>query len=324
MSPDDSVYAIAAVFPRRLPRIIRVMAERTLRTLLEGGSFFEGPRWRDGRWWVSDFYRHVVLAVAPDGTAEEVLEVKGQPSGLGWMPDGGLLVVSMKDHRLLRQYPDGTEEEHADLTEHCGGPLNDMVVDASGRAWVGNFGFDLWTAADPVPASLVRVDPDGTAVRVAEDLLFPNGSVITPDGSTLIVGETIGCRYTAFTIAPDGSLTERRVWAQLAPTPVLGSFAETASQVTVAPDGCCLDAEGHLWSADALGSRCLRVAPGGAVVEELRAPEGLGIFACMLGGEDGRTLLLCAAPDFVEAIRSQAREAVLLTTTVEVPHAGLP
>jgi sugar lactone lactonase YvrE len=300
------------------------VAERELKTLLEGGSFFEGPRWHEGRWWVSDFYRHLVLTVDSGGRAEEVMEVEQQPSGLGWMPDGSMLVVSMKDHRLLRRSPDGEVTEHADLTEHCGGHLNDMVVDRDGRAYVGNFGFDLMGGADPAPAALVRVDPDGSATVEADDLLFPNGSVITPDGNTLIVGETAASRYTAFTIGADGSLSDRRVWAQVAPAPPLGPLAETLPLLKFGPDGCGLDAEEHIWSADSVGARCARVAPGGEIVDEIPAPQGLGIFACMLGGEDGRTLLLCAAPDFAEANRSQAREALLLTTTVAVPHAGAP
>jgi sugar lactone lactonase YvrE len=168
------------------------------------------------------------------------------------------------------------------------------------------------------------VDPDGTATPVAEDMLFPNGSVITPDGGTLIVGETAGARYTAFTIEADGSLTDRRVWAQLAETPVIGGFMETIGQLKVGPDGCGLDAENHIWVADEVNARCIRVAEGGAIAAEITAPEGLDIFACMLGGDDGRTLLMCAAPDFAEANRTAAREAVLLTTEVAVPRAGLP
>lgn len=300
------------------------MADRRVATLLEGGAFFEGPRWQGGRWWVSDFYRQAVFTVSREGAAEEILLVEHQPSGIGWLPDGAQLVVSMKDHRLLRRAPDGGVSVHADLSEHCGGHLNDMVVDEMGRAWVGEFGFDLMSQEDPRPANLLRVDPDGSVTVAAEDMLFPNGSVISPDGMTLIVGESLGCRYTAFTIAEDGSLTDRRVWAELAPTPSLGSFEETLPQVTVSPDGCCLDAEGHIWAADAMGARCIRVAPGGDIVEEIPAPEGLGIFACMLGGDDGRTLLMCAAPDFFEHNRRDAREGVLLTAEVEAPHAGLP
>jgi sugar lactone lactonase YvrE len=300
------------------------MAERKLTTLAEGGGFFEGPRWHDGRWWVSDFYRYVVLAIEPDGRSEEVLTVDNQPSGLGWTPDGSLLVVSMRDHRLLRRSRDGELSELADLTEHCGGHLNDMVVDASGRAYVGNFGFDLMGFGDPAPAVLVRVDRDGSSHVVAEDLLFPNGSVITADGNTLIVGETAASRYTAFTIGEGGVLSDRRVWAQVADAPEIGPLAETLPKLKFAPDGCALDAEEHIWAADAVGARCCRVAPGGEIVDEIAAPEGLGIFACMLGGADGRTLLLCAAPDFLEANRTKAREALLLTTQVDAPHAGLP
>jgi sugar lactone lactonase YvrE len=300
------------------------MGSHALATLIEGGAFFEGPRWESGRWWVSDFYRHAVFTVTPDGAEERVLEVEHQPSGLGWLTDGSLLVVSMRDHRVLRLYPDGRATVHADLDGLCGGHLNDMVVDSAGRAFVGEFGFDLMGGEDPLPGRLFRVDPDGEVKVAAEEMLFANGSVIAPDGLTLLVGETLGCRYTAFTIADDGSLVDRRVWAQLAPTPTLGSFAETLPQIGVAPDGCALDVEGHVWSADALGERCLRIAPGGDIVEEIVAPQGLGIFACMLGGDDGRTLLLCAAPDFQEHNRREAREAVLLTTTVDAPHAGLP
>jgi sugar lactone lactonase YvrE len=280
-----------------------------VRLLLEGGAFFEGPRWHEGRWWVSDFYRRAVFTVETDGREQEVLPVEGQPSGLGWLPDGSLLVVSMKDRRLLRRSLSGDVSVHADVGHFCGGPLNDLVVDAKGRAFVGNFGFDLMAREEPKPTGLVRVDPDGSTALAADDLLFPNGTVITDDGETLIVGETYGRRYVAFTIEADGSLADRRVWAEVP---------------RIAPDGCALDAKGHIWSADARGGRACRLAPGGEIVEEVEAPEGLQFFACMLGGDDGRTLLLCAAPDFSERRRSPARDAVLLTTTVAVPHSGLP
>lgn len=292
--------------------------------LLAGGSFYESPRWREGRWWVSDFYRHEVLAVDPGGTAESVMEVEGQPSGIGWLPDGSMLVASMKDHLILRRSPDGEVSVHADVSEHCGGNLNDMVVDSAGRAYAGNFGFDLMAFADPAPANLIRVDPDGTASVAAEDLLFPNGSVITPDGRTLIVGETAASRYTAWTIGTDGSLSDRRVWAQVAPAPEIGPIAETLAKLEFGPDGCTLDAEGHIWAADEVGSRCARVAEGGEILAEVKAPEGLNFFACALGGDDGRTLLICAAPDFLEENRSGASDAILLTTRVDTPHAGLP
>ena len=299
------------------------MGSRELSTLLEGGHFFEAPRWRDGRWWISDFYSYTVQTVDADGNAQTVLEVEGQPSGLGWMPDGALLVVSMTDHTILRRGDTGAVTVHADLSEHCGGHLNDMVVDAAGRAYVGNFGFDVMAAADPAETVLVRVDPDGSVHVAAEGLRFPNGSMITPDGARLIVAETIAGRFSVFAIAADGSLGERTIW-QVGAAPELTTFAEMLPQETFTPDGCTLDADGHVWAADAVFQRVCRVAPGGQIVEEIAMPEGLGVFACQLGGEDGRTLLMCAAPDFFEESRRAAREAVLLTTTVEIPHAGLP
>ncbi|KAA9157921.1 SMP-30/gluconolactonase/LRE family protein [Amycolatopsis acidicola] len=298
------------------------MADREVRVLLGGGAFFEAPRWHDGSWWVSDFYRHQVSRVGPDGSEELVVEVEQQPSGLGWLPDGSLVVGSMKDHRLLR-WDGGRLSTLADLSAHCGGLLNDFVIDDGGHIFVGDFGMDLMGGGEFGTASLKRVDPDGTVAVVARDLYFPNGSVITPDGATLIVGETFGNRYTAFDLAPDGALTGRRVWAEFGPLPS-GTSEEISGQLVLGPDGCTLDAEGHLWAADAIGNRVVRVAPGGAVVDEIVTPDGLGLYACMLGGEDGRTLLMCAAPDYFEHRRAQAREAVLFTTEVDVPHAGRP
>ena len=299
------------------------MTERALTLLLDGGGFFEGPRWHDGRWWVSDFYRGQVSTVDTDGTETVVVAVDHQPSGLGWLPDGSLVIASMKDHRLLR-FADGELTTLADLSEHCGGHLNDLVVDAYGHVFVGNFGFDLMAGHDPRPAPLIRVDLDGAVTVAADDLLFPNGSVITPDGATLIVGETTGNRYTAFDLAADGTLANRRAWATFADPPQGTTFDTVLGEIVVAPDGCTLDAEHHIWAADALGGRVVRVAPGGDIVESIAAPIGHGAFACQLGGPDGRTLLICCAPDFFEHNRAVAREAALFTTVVDVPHAGLP
>jgi sugar lactone lactonase YvrE len=296
---------------------------RQLTTLFEGGNYFECPRWHDGRWWASDFYRHTVFTYDADGREEPVVEVGGQPSGLGWLPDGDLLVVSMKDRRVLRRAADGSVSEYADVSELTSGHLNDMIVDRQGRAYAGNFGFDLMGGGEPATANIVRIDADGSASVAAEDLWFPNGMVITDDG-TLIVAETFGARFAAFTIAADGALTDRRIWAQIEPTPPPGDTEAMLGAVSFAPDGCALDAEGHVWAANALAGALARVAPGGEIVEEIPMPDGLGVFACGLGGEDGRTLVACAAPDFHEGPRKAAREAVLLSTTVDVPHAGLP
>lgn len=295
---------------------------RTTTQLADGYSYLECPRWHDGRLWFVDFYTYRVLSSHADGTDIRVeAEVPQQPSGLGWLPDGRLLVVSMRDARILRREPDGSLVEHADLSGHVSGHPNDMVVDSTGRAYVGEFGFDLMGGAEFATANLVRVDPDGTVTVAAEDLYFPNGSVITPD-NVLIVGETFGNRVTAFDITESGDLTNRRVWAQFGDLPTDTDLTAMIPTLSVAPDGCCLDADGALWIADALGNRVVRVVQGGEIVDNVDTP--LGAFACMLGGEDGRQLFICSAPDFHEEARKAAREGVLLSTHVEVPHAGTP
>jgi sugar lactone lactonase YvrE len=298
------------------------MAERDVRTVLDGMSYLECPRWHDGRLYVSDFYTQQVLAVdLDDGAApESVARVPGQPSGLGWLPDGSMLVVSMRDRRVLRVRDGGEPEAHADLTELAPWHLNDMVVDGSGRAYVGNFGFDLMAGAPIRRTGIIRVDPDGSAALAADDLAFPNGTVITDDGGTLVVAETLGGRLTAFDIGADGELSDRRVWARLSEVADTDDLGELIAGGGVAPDGMALDAEGAVWVADALGGRVLRVREGGEVVEEI-AP-GIGVFACALGGADGRTLVMCAAPSFAEHERRDTREAKLLACEVDVPRAG--
>lgn len=297
---------------------------RELSTLTSGGHFFESPRWHDGRWYISDFYAHTVSTITPEGEIEVLMEVPGQPSGIGWLPDGSMLVVNMKEQHVLHRSTDGEVTHYADLSAHCGGKANDLVVDVHGRAFVGNFGFDLMGGADPEPANLVRIDPDRSVHVAAQEVYFPNGAVILPDEVTLVVGETIACRYTAFTIAEDGSLTDRRVWAQISPTPPLGSMLEMLTVGGVAPDGCTLDAEGQIWAADALGNQVVRVAEGGEITDRITMPEGLGAFACQLGGPNGTTLLICSAPDFSEDARAAAAEAVLFTVDVGVAAAGRP
>jgi sugar lactone lactonase YvrE len=296
------------------------MTTRQLRTVFTGGSYFEGPRWHDGTWWVSDFYTHQVTRITPHGESTVVAEVEQQPSGLGWLSDGSLVVVSMKDQKLLR-LADGDLSTYADLAPYCGGYANDCVVDRTGRVYVGDFGFDLMGGGAFAPASLKRVDPDGSVTVVAEDLYFPNGSVVTPDGGTLIVGETWGNRFTAFDIEDDGSLSNRRVWASFGPLPRGTAVEELIPQVVLGPDGCTLDADGHVWVADGFNGRAVRVAPGGEMVDEVRAPDGMGMFACALGGDDGRTLLMCCAPDFLEHNRAPVREAILVAADVDVPGA---
>ena len=295
---------------------------RELSVVIDGYTFLESPRWWGGRLWVSDFYTNQVVATDVQGNVEVMAEVPNQPSGLGRLPDGRELIVSLRDHRLLRREPDGELVEHADLSGLMNGIANDMVVDAEGRAYVGNFGFDLMGGAPMSPTVLVRVDPDGTASVVADDMHFPNGSVIM-NGDLLVVSETFGNRLTAFDIAADGGLSGRRAWASFGDLPDTDDVTEALGMVSVGPDGMCADVEGAVWIADALNNRVLRVREGGEIVEEVSTGD-LGTYACMLGGDDGRTLFMCSAPSFVESERRAAREAKILSCQVDVPHTGLP
>ncbi|HEY8478383.1 MAG TPA: SMP-30/gluconolactonase/LRE family protein [Spirillospora sp.] len=289
-------------------------------TVAEGFHFLEAPRWRDGRLWFSDFYGHQVTSMREDGSDRRVeARVPEQPSGLGWLPDGRLLVVSMRDRKIMRREADGTLVVHADLSDHATGHVNDMVVDDRGRAYVGNFGFDLMGGAPLEPTALHRVDPDGTVTKVADDLWFPNGAVITSD-NVLVVAETFGNRISAFDIAADGSLTNRRPWAEFGPLPSSRRVDEALGQLQAAPDGVCLDAEGGLWAADAIGSRLVRVTGDGRITDEIKP--GTPVYACGLGGSDGRTLFACAAPDFHEGPRKAAKEARMLAIRVSVPGAS--
>lgn len=284
------------------------------------GAFYECPRWHEGAWWVSDFYADRIVTVSEDGRTDTVTELDGDhPGGLGWLPDGSLVFVAMLARKVLRLMPDGRVVEHADLAPHCPGPANDMLVLRDGTAYVGCFGFDLNGGEHPRTAPLLRVLPDGTVEVAAEDLLFPNAAVLTDDGGTLVVGETFAGRHTAFTLGPDGSLTDRRIWAQVAPAPPVMPTGEMIRRLGYAPDGCAADSAGDLWVADAVGGRVVLVREDEGVVGQLDLPDGLGAFACGLGGGDGRTLLVCAAPDFDPGARAASREAVLLTTRVDTP-----
>ncbi|MDZ7674309.1 MAG: SMP-30/gluconolactonase/LRE family protein [Acidimicrobiales bacterium] len=281
-----------------------------LAPVLDGLAFPEGPRWHDGRLWFSDMHDERVLALDPaTGDVETIVEVPTRPSGLGWRPDGTLLVVSMTD-RCLLAVDGGRLVVVADLGHLATFDCNDMVVDGAGNAYVGNFGFDLHDPeSDQCTATLALVTVDGAVRAVAEDLFFPNGAVITPDGSTLIVGESFGACLTAFDIEADGSLSNRREWAR-----VKGAV----------PDGICLDAAGAVWMASPISHQVVRVAEGGEVLDEVRTNDERQPFACMLGGDDGRTLFVCTAIESdPEACRRQ-RAGRIETATVDVAHAGLP
>ncbi|MGE0229854.1 MAG: SMP-30/gluconolactonase/LRE family protein [Dehalococcoidia bacterium] len=272
--------------------------------LIDGIDFGEGPRWHQGRLWYSDFFQHAVFAVTPDGHRERIVEVPQQPSGLGWLPDGRLLIVSMLDHRLLRLQDDGTLAEHADLSGIATGPCNDMVVSATGHAYVGNFGAP--TPDGPPEAALAHVTPEGRVTEAARGLRFPNGSVITPDGRTLIVAESAGAALTAFDIKGDGSLTNRRTWASL----------------DARPDGIALDAEGAIWLADAGGQRVLRVREGGEVTHTIDTEDNA--YACALGGPERRTLYILTAPGHTAEACAGRGAGRILHTPVDVPRAGIP
>lgn len=299
------------------------MTDRALRTVAEGYAYLEGPRWHEGRLWFVDFYTHSVNALNSDGTVELIATVPGQPSGLGWLPDGRLLVVSMRDRKVLRLEFDGSLVEHADISALAIGHANDMVVDDNGRAYIGNFGFDIMAGAPYAPSTVILVDTDGTVSLAAKDLAFPNGMVITPDGKTLIVNELLGNRISAFDILRGGKLGERRDWANYGN---LGDETDTEKRLaaaTIVPDGLTLDVEGAVWIADAGNSRAVRIAEGGKILEEIStAPDG--VFAVALGGEDAKTLFMCVAPNFDEAERTATRLGRMLATNVDVPHAGRP
>jgi sugar lactone lactonase YvrE len=276
-------------------------------TLLDGLSFGEGPRWHDGKLWFSDMHAQSVMTVDLDGRSEAVVSVPNDPSGLGWLPDGRLLVVSMRDRRLLRLEDDGTLCQVADISALASHHCNDMVVDEAGRAYIGNFGFDLHNQAQPGPAEIVLVEPDGGARIVANGLSFPNGAVITPDGSTLIVGETFGACLTAFSIDADGSLCGRREWARL------------EKEV---PDGICLDVEGGIWVASPVSGEVLRVREGGDVTDRIAVDHQA--FACMLGGPERRHLFICTAKSSEPEACRKERSGRIEVIEVSVAGAGLP
>jgi sugar lactone lactonase YvrE len=285
--------------------------------VLDKHAYLEGPRWHDGRIWVSDLYtQQVVSADEHGGDVRVEAEVAGRPSGLGWLPDGRLLVVSMTDRRLLRRETDGSLARHADMSGYADWPANDRAVDDRGRAWVGNFGFDIMNGAAPAPAPLLRVDPDGSVAVVSEPLYFPNGAVVL--GQTLIVAESFGNRISAFDIREDGSLSDRRDWARFGPLSENEDLHEALGELAVVPDGIAVDSEGALWVADAIGNRAIRLREGGEILDEVSSGDN-GTYAVALGGADGRTLYLCTAPDFSEHNRKDTREAELLSVKVDVP-----
>ena len=280
--------------------------------LIDGLTFTEGPRWYESKLYFSDFFTHRVLAVDLEGHLETIVETPHQPSGLGWRPDGSMLIVSMNDQKLLR-FADGELTEAADLSNLANHYCNDMVVDKKGNAYVGNFGFDLHAGEAIKPTNLILIRPGEEVCEVAENVFFPNGTVITPDDKTLILGETFASCLTAFDINEDGTLANRRVWADLR------TIEEGYSPV---PDGICLDAEGAIWVASPSTNDVIRVQEGGTLLDKVEVDRGA--FACMLGGADGKTLFISTANDSQEETCLKEKSARIEIIEVDVPRAGLP
>jgi sugar lactone lactonase YvrE len=276
--------------------------------LVDGLAFGEGPRWHDGALFLSDMHSNRVLRVDPtDGAVSVVAQHDAAVSGIGWLPDGTLLVVAM-DGYVLRREPSGLVV-HADVRALAPHGINDMIVHPEGWAWVGQFGYDRHAGAAPGPSGLIRVDPDGAASIAADDLMVANGMGITPDGSTLVVAESAGRCITTFRIGRDGALSDRTVLAEL----------------PYAPDGMCLDAEGAVWAACVTAARFARVRAGGEIVDTVEFEPPRRTVACVLGGDDRRTLYMLTADTLGEAdLSRELMTARVEQVRVDVPGAGLP
>lgn len=275
--------------------------------LADGFCFLEGPRWHGNRLWMSDFFHETVYTVDLDGNTNKVVEVPGRPSGLGFLPDGVPLIVSMQDRKLYR-LDNNKLIAHADLSHVCGGDANDMVVDHQGRAYVGNFGFDLWGDGEYESANLIMVSSDGGVRVVAKEMAFPNGTVLIAGGTVLVVAETFSHCLTAFDVAGDGTLSNRRLFADL------GRYD---------PDGICLDQQGAIWVSAYNSGEFLRVLEGGLITNRIRV-EGRQAVACQLGGEDMRTLFCLTCEGSWEDVGKGQGRARVEIVEVDVPGAGSP
>ena len=277
--------------------------------LLTDLAFPESPRWHDGRLWLADWGTHEVIAVDLDGKSEVVTEVASFPFSIDWLPDGHLLALSAKDRRLLREEPDGSLVSHVELSGLSERPWNEIVVDGRGNIYLNNIGFEF-PGGDFAPGIIALVTPDRTVRQVAAEVAFPIGMAVTADNSTLILAESYGNTLTAFAIASDGTLSRRRVWANLGEG---------------VPDGICADAEGAVWYADVPNRQCVRVREGGEVLQRVGLDRGC--FACMLGGPERRTLFIVAndwGGSAAMAKTGPARAGQVVAVEVEVPGAGWP
>jgi len=276
-----------------------------LAPFVSGLGFGEAPRWHDGALWYVDFFQAAVFRAADDGVPTRVADIPGTPGGLGFLPDGTPLVVSQREFAIYAIGTDGSLRRHADLSAHARGAANEMVVDASGRAYVGHHGFDFFGGAELQPSSLLLVEPDGRVRDVADGLIFPNGTAITADGRTLVIAESFARRLTAYDVSSDGSLSNRREWAA------------TADHT---PDGICLDVEGAVWFGSPITGAFVRVREGGAVTDIVAAGAGRWGVAVALGGDDRCTLYCVSAETTPETMtRGQSKGFIEM---LRVDHAG--
>ena len=292
------------------------LARASATIVASGLAFPECPRWHDDRFWLADMHVAAVLSYSPDDWDSPRVELEldradgeARTAGIGFLPDGRLLAVSSLDATVLRREASGDVVVHADLRDATRGWCNDMLVDGRGRAYVGSYGADYQAGESHSDIPLALVEPDGSTRSVGEPLAFPNGAVLTPDGRTLVVGESLAEKMTAFTVTDDGALSERRVWAGL--------------PEGVRPDGACLDAEGAIWVSSFVTGEVLRVHEGGHVSAVVEVPDRLP-FACALGGDDRRTLFVCAASTWRAEETVPDRAGVVAVCEVEVPGAGRP
>ncbi len=282
-----------------------------------GLYFGESPRYHEDKLWFSDFFDEAVWTLDEDFHLERVFEVKNQPSGLGWLPDGRMLVVSMLDRKVLRREGDELVE-HADLWDIFAYHANDMLVDIDGTAYVGNFGFDVYTAIEeegleslvlppgPTTANIAKITPSGEVSVVADELFFPNGMAITPDRKSFVVAETLAMRLTAYDLDENGDLKNRRIFADL-------------KDQYIAPDGIAMDEEGMIWVANSIGPEVVRVKEGGEIVDRIRTADSC--FSCTLGGKDGKTLYAMCTPSRVAFMEVALQEGKIFTYEVDVKKA---